>query len=310
MMKQLSSSLLLTGVLFISALSMVGCKTAVEVLSVTGPDSLRTNESGTFMANVNEKASLPIEYNWNFGDSRTGIGQSTTHSFGQPGTYTVTVTATNKKGPDSGETTVVVYRPPVPAEIVTISANPQNPNTRTPVAFTSNVRGDVPLTYSWSFGNMGSSTSANPTYTFDTPGTYTVSLTVSNADGSDTRSMTLTVGVFEAEYCSEVIEMNAAYFARNSSVLTPEALAALQENLQILNDCPNTSVRVEGYAAPGERNAQSLSEDRARAVEQFYASNGIAISRAMAVGKGLVSGTTSKKEGIEQYRRVDTIPVR
>ncbi len=310
MMKQLRSSLLLTGVLFIGALSMVGCKTAVEVLSVTGPDSLRTNESGTFIANTNEDASEPVEYNWNFGDSRTGIGKSTTHSFSQPGTYTVTVTATNKKGPDSGETMVTVYRPPVPAEIITISASPQNPNTRTAVNFTSNVRGDVPLTYRWSFGNMGSSTTANPSYTFDTPGTYTVTLAATNDAGTDSRSMTITVDVYEAEYCSEVIEMNPAYFARNSSVLTPEARAALQENLQILNDCPNTSVRVEGYAAPGERNVQSLSEDRARAVEQFYVDNGVAISRSMAVGQGRVSGTTSKKEGIEQYRRVDTIPVR
>lgn len=310
MMKNLRSSLLLTTVLFVGAMSMIGCKTAVEVLSVDGPDSLRTNQSGTFTAMVNEDASEPVEYNWNFGDSRTGIGKTTTHSFNQPGTYRVAVTATNKKGPDTGEATVVVFRPPVPAEVVTISANPQNADTRTPVSFTSNVRGDVPVSYSWSFGTMGSSTSASPTYTFDQPGTYTVTLRASNNAGSDSRSMTINVSEYEAEYCSEVVEMNAAYFARNSSVLTPEARASLQENLQILSDCPNTNVRVEGFAAPGERNAQSLSEDRARAVEQFYSENGVAVSRVMAMGQGRVQGQTSKKEGIEQFRRADTIPMR
>lgn len=310
MMKNLRSSLLLTTALFVGAMSMIGCKTAVEVLSVDGPDSLRTNQSGTFTAMVNEDASEPVEYNWNFGDSRTGIGKTTTHSFNQPGTYRVAVTATNKKGPDTGETTVVVFRPPVPAEVVTISANPQNADTRTPVSFTSNVRGDVPVSYSWSFGTMGSSTSASPTYTFDQPGTYTVTLRASNNAGSDSRSMTINVSEYEAEYCSEVVEMNASYFARNSSVLTPEARASLQENLQILNDCPNTNVRVEGFAAPGERNAQSLSEDRARAVEQFYSENGVAVSRVMAMGQGRVQGQTSKKEGIEQFRRADTIPMR
>lgn len=310
MMKNLRSSLLLTTALFVGAMSMIGCKTAVEVLSVDGPDSLRTNQSGTFTAMVNEDASEPVEYNWNFGDSRTGIGKTTTHSFNQPGTYRVAVTATNKKGPDTGEATVVVFRPPVPAEVVTISANPQNADTRTPVSFTSNVRGDVPVSYSWSFGTMGSSTSASPTYTFDQPGTYTVTLRASNNAGSDSRSMTINVSEYEAEYCSEVVEMNASYFARNSSVLTPEARASLQENLQILSDCPNTNVRVEGFAAPGERNAQSLSEDRARAVEQFYAENGVAVSRVMAMGQGRVQGQTSKKEGIEQFRRADTIPMR
>ena len=310
MMKHLRSSLLLTCALFIGAMSMVGCKTAVEVLDVQGPDSLRINQSGTFTAMINEDASDPIEYNWNFGDSRTGIGKATTHSFNQPGTYRVAVTASNKKGPDTGETSVVVYRPPVPAEVVTISANPQNPDTRTPVNFSSNVRGDVPVSYSWSFDNMGSSTSANPSYTFDTPGTYTVTLRASNNAGSDSRTMTITVNQYEADYCSEVVEMNAAFFARNSSVLTDEARTALQENLEILQDCPNTNVSIQGLAAPGERNAQSLSEDRARAVEQFYVDNGVAVSRSMATGTGMQRGTTSKKEGVEQFRRADTIPIR
>ena len=193
---------------------------------------------------------------------------------------------------------------------MTISANPQNPDTRTPVSFSSNVRGDVPITYSWSFGDVGSSTSTNPTYTFDTPGTYTITLRASNNAGSDSRSMTITVDMYEADYCSEVVEMNAAYFARNSSVLTDEARAALQENLSILSDCPNTNVRVEGFAAPGERNSQSLSDDRARAVEQFYADNGVAVSRVMAMGQGRVQGVTSKKEGVDQFRRADTIPIR
>ena len=309
-MKHLRSSLLLTAALFVGAMSMVGCKTAVEVLSVDGPDSLRINESGTFTAMINEDASEPIEYNWNFGDSRTGIGKVTTHSFNQPGTYRVAVTATNKKGPDTNEASVVVYRPPVPAEVVTISATPQNPDTRTAINFSSNVRGDVPLSYSWSFGEMGSSTSANPTYTFDQAGTYTVTLRASNNAGDDSRSMTITVSEYEADYCSEVVEMNAAYFARNSSVLSPEAMSALDENLQILSDCPNMNVNIEGMAAPGERNAQSLSEDRARAVEQYYVDNGIAVSRSMATGSGMQRGMTSKKEGTEQFRRADTKPIR
>lgn len=310
MTNHLRSSLLLTVAFFLATLSTIGCKTAVEVLDVTGPDSLAIGEAGTFSAVVNEDASEPVEYNWNFGDSRTGIGSSATHSFNAQGVYRVTVTASNKKGPDTNEKSVVVYRPPVPAEIITISANPQSADTRSPVSFSSNVRGDVPVSYSWSFGSMGSSTSANPTYTFSEPGTYTVTLNVTNEAGDDSRSMSIDVSIYEAEYCSELIEMNAAFFERNSSVLTDEARAALMDNIGIMSDCPNTSVRVEGYAAPGERNAQSLSEDRARAVEEFYESNGVAVSRLMSVGNGLVQGIVSRKEGVDQYRRVDSIPVR
>jgi outer membrane protein OmpA-like peptidoglycan-associated protein len=103
--------------------------------------------------------------------------------------------------------------------------------------------------------------------------------------------------------------MSAAFFDRNSSVLTAQATAALQENLDILQECPNMSVRVEGWAAPGERNAQQLSEDRGRAVEQFYRQGGLAASRATVQGRGRVSGVT-QKDGASQYRRADSIPLR
>jgi outer membrane protein OmpA-like peptidoglycan-associated protein len=55
---------------------------------------------------------------------------------------------------------------------------------------------------------------------------------------------------------------------------------------------------------------QELSTDRAKAVEQFYVDNGIARSRFVTVGKGLVAGLVSRKEGLEGYRRVDTLPIR
>jgi outer membrane protein OmpA-like peptidoglycan-associated protein len=102
--------------------------------------------------------------------------------------------------------------------------------------------------------------------------------------------------------------MNSVFFARNSSTLTDQARAALMENIEIFEQCPNLCAEIIGYAGPGERNAQALSEDRARAVEQFYVDNGIASSRFRTEGRGILPGTT-KKEGAAQARRVDTIPV-
>jgi len=45
-----------------------------------------------------------------------------------------------------------------------------------------------PISWSWSFGDGNTSTEQNPVYTYRTPGTYTVSLTVSTPAGSDTFS--------------------------------------------------------------------------------------------------------------------------
>jgi PKD repeat protein len=47
-----------------------------------------------------------------------------------------------------------------------------------------------PTTWAWNFGDGGTSNLQNPSHTYSTPGTYTVSLTVTNANGSDTETKT------------------------------------------------------------------------------------------------------------------------
>jgi PKD repeat protein len=205
--------------------------------------------------------------------------------------------------------TTVANRPIEPPSVVSITANPPSPDTATPVSFSATVRGDAPFTHRWDFGDGSTGTGANPSHTYATPGTYTVRLTSTNEAGSDTRTMTITVVPVEVAFCETVVDLNAAFFDRNSSTLNDAARTALQDNLEILNECANMSVRLEGWAAPGERGGSRLAEDRARAVEQFYTENGIAASRIQATGMGVVTGV-SRKEGTSQYRRVDSIPVR
>jgi PKD repeat protein len=304
---------LLTALFALTTLGMIGCRSVpVEVLSISAPDSLQTHEAGTFSATINEDAKQPVTTTWNFGDDTSAEGTTATHAYDAPGSYTVTFTATNRggKSTDSRQAGVVVYNPPVPAQIASLSADNMNPDTHTTVRFQAGVTGDMPISYSWDFGDGATSTQASPTHTFSNPGTYTVTLNASNDAGSDSRTLTITVRLYEAAICREVTEMNAAFFGRNSSVLTDEARAALQDNLEILNECPNLNARIEGWAAPGERRAQQLSTDRAHAVEQFYTQGGVAASRLTAEGMGRVTGVTSKKEGTSQYRRADTVPVR
>ncbi|NJO25179.1 MAG: PKD domain-containing protein [Bacteroidia bacterium] len=54
-----------------------------------------------------------------------------------------------------------------------------------------------PNAWSWSFGNGSTSTLQNPTTTYFTPGTYTVRLTVTNVNGSNTLTRTGYITVFE-----------------------------------------------------------------------------------------------------------------
>lgn len=313
MARKFTSTLFVLSFLLLGAI-MTGCRSIpVDILSMSSPDSLVTNETGTFTVKTNDDAKQPVTVTWDFGDNGSGSGSASTYSFRRPGSYNVTATATNRKGKSSDEESslVVVSNPPVPAEVVSIRASNMSPDTRTQVRFTATVNGDSPVTYAWSFGDDGgSSSSASPEYTFSAPGDYSISLDASNRYGSDSRSMNLNVQWYEAAICKEITELDAAFFSRNGSVLTDEAQASLDQNLQILNDCPNTNIRVEGVSAPGERRPQELSEDRARAVEQYYTDHGVSASRIVTVGTGRASGLTSKKEGLSQYRRVDTIIIR
>ncbi|WP_246850470.1 ThuA domain-containing protein [Nocardioides xinjiangensis] len=80
---------------------------------------------------------------------------------------------------------------------VAISASTTNGEAPLPVSFTSTVsdsENDVPLTYAWKFGDGTTSTQANPSHTYATPGTYVVELTVTDARGArTTRTLEVTV---------------------------------------------------------------------------------------------------------------------
>lgn len=284
--------------------------TPAEILALDCPsETLIAGSPGTFTASVNADATQPVTIAWDFGDGNTAVGMSASHSYASGGSYTVTATASNGRGTDTA-TCPVTVREPVPASIISIDASQTRFEVCEPVdvEFSANVDGDGDMEYSWDFGDGSSGEGENPTHTYSDPGTYTVTLTATNEYGTDTRSITIVAEQCIAQICYDISEMNSAYFDRNSSTLTDEGRAALSENVDILEQCPNLSGQIIGYAAPGERNAQQLSEDRARAVEQFYVDNGLAASRFQTEGRGVLPGTT-KKEGASQARRVDTIPV-
>lgn len=305
----LGSTDLLTGIGLGLKYNFKKALTPVFVLGTTCPgEPLLTNEAGAFSAMINEHATAPVETAWDFGDGNSGTGLETSHTYTESGTFTVTFTGSNEVSSTSGSCMVTVI---APAEIVTVTVDKptvsicdENPE----VTFSANTRGDAPISYMWDFGDGNTSTEANPSHTYGDMGTYSVTLEVTNAGGSDTNSAVSVTVNNEGCFNCDISEMNSNFFDRNSSVLTPEARDQLQENLEILQNCEFDG-RVEGHASRDERNTQQLSEDRARVTMQFYIDNGIDVSRLTSMGMG-ASGQTTKKSGASQFRRADTIPVK
>lgn len=79
---------------------------------------------------------------------------------------------------------------PWEAPEVSFSAAPVTGDAPLDVQFTSTVTGTAPFTYAWTFGDGTTSTEQNPVHTYASAGTYSVSLTVTNAVGTDTATQT------------------------------------------------------------------------------------------------------------------------
>lgn len=88
-------------------------------------------------------------------------------------------------------------------------ANATSVNSGATIAFTDLSSGSTATSWNWTFGGGGTpntSTVQNPSVVFNTPGTYTVSLTVSDGSLSDTETKTsyITVTAFSPTTCDSV----------------------------------------------------------------------------------------------------------
>lgn len=126
------------------------------------------------------------KYEWTFGDSTSGTGATPSHVYNATGTYDVTLKVTDRAGQsNTAATTVTIQAGALPV------ANPGGPyevlesqvvNRHWTVNFNgSGSSDDVGIwKYAWSFGDGGTSTVVNPTREYAYPGTYTVTLTVTD----------------------------------------------------------------------------------------------------------------------------------
>lgn len=121
---------------------------------------------------------------WEFGDGDTSTDTNPTHEYQTVGVFTVKLTATTTGFPDAVEEKtdyITVLAPPA----VDFSVDLTSGTTPLEVQFSNDSNFSATSTI-WDFGDPDSgannvSTLAAPTHTYETPGTYTVSLTASSA---------------------------------------------------------------------------------------------------------------------------------
>ncbi len=126
----------------------------------------------------------PANWTWNFGDGNTSTVENPLYTYPDDGTYSVMLTATNAAGSNiSIQSGFIVVGAAVPA--AGFSASPSEGTTPLIVQFTD-TSGGSPTSWIWDFGDGTTGSAQNPSHTYTTAGTYSVTQIVSNTAGSNT----------------------------------------------------------------------------------------------------------------------------
>ncbi|MHC5077880.1 MAG: PKD domain-containing protein [Planctomycetota bacterium] len=126
---------------------------------------------------------------WCFGDGTEATHPFPTHTYLNPGTYTVTLTLyrANSIVASEAKTGYITVNPVTAGPQADFSASATSVSVGTAITFTDLSTGSI-SSWAWSFGDTTTSSAQNPTHTYTAGGVYTVSLTVNGPNGSDTET--------------------------------------------------------------------------------------------------------------------------
>lgn len=149
----------------------------------------------------NSSCAATTLFTWNFGDGTTQTAFSLTnptHVYTTPGTYTVTLTASNNCSTTTHEEIVCIEQPPTPDFTLTpdtacvpfaaVTTNLSSLLNTCDVDTLWNVNfiqsSCIPIGGNWSFANGTNNTSSEPEFTISSPGEYNIRLNLTNSCGT------------------------------------------------------------------------------------------------------------------------------
>jgi PKD repeat protein len=128
----------------------------------------------------------PKSWYWNFGDGTNSTVQNPTHVYTSAGKYTVSLTASNSLGSNTRTEKEFITVKSIKPPCADFSGKPTSGRAPLAVIF-NDTSGGSPTSWTWNFGDGTNSTDQNPVHRYTSAGKYTISLTASNAGGSDTK---------------------------------------------------------------------------------------------------------------------------
>ena len=115
--------------------------------------------------------------------------QNPEHIYSTAGIYTVKQTVSNAAGKDTEiKTNYINVAAPLKAPVAAFSASPRSGKVSLKVQFTDK-SANGPTSWKWNFGDGKYSTTKSPAHTYSKTGKYNVGLTVKNAKGINTKTI-------------------------------------------------------------------------------------------------------------------------
>ncbi|MBL7825761.1 MAG: PKD domain-containing protein [Saprospiraceae bacterium] len=189
--------------------------TNIITVNTTANAGFTSSNAGAVVTFTNTSTNA-TSYSWNFGDGNTSTETNPVHTYATDGVYTVVLSATNACGTVTSSQTVTVVTPPV----ANFNGTPVSGCVPLTVQFT-NTSSNNSVTYEWQFpgGTPSSSTDQNPTVTYNTPGLFTVTLTATNAAGSNSITLTdyVSVGTTPVAGFNATVNQSTATFNNTST---------------------------------------------------------------------------------------------
>jgi len=190
--------------------------------------------SGLKVVFTDQSTNSPTSWDWDFGDnSAHATTQNPTHTYTAAGTYTVTLKVANAGGDSSISQFVTVASAPVADFVYNVSTT-----NSLIVNFVDQSTG-TPTGWAWNFGDCGvsatcSSTAQNPSHTYTSPGSYTVTLIASNTAGQSTKQKSVTAGAPRASFTA-----TQAATPPHTITFTDTSTPAGTARSWDFGDCPN-----------------------------------------------------------------------
>jgi PKD repeat protein len=181
----------------LTATNSVGSSTESKLDYITAKE---TEPVADFTANITSgpapltvvfndtSSNVPTSWKWLFGDTDNSEIQNPVHQYTTAGDYTVMLTATNGKGYNTTSKIKYIHVRAVTAPTASFTVNTSTGRAPLAVRFTDTSQNN-PTSWQWTFGDGSDSAEQNPTHTYVSTGTYTVVLTVTNPQGSQTYTL-------------------------------------------------------------------------------------------------------------------------